>query len=215
MAYIFVFGGSLTYGAWDFDKGGWVQRLRSYLDQKIKSNPDKYFFIVYNLGIDGYTTQDWLPIFKGELEARMKIVRKYNESAIIILALGVNDASFLMDESRNKVSKNKFKNNIKILVKKSREFTENIVLLGISPCDSNKNPAFDKGNLVFKNEYNTQYNEILKLASKEENIGFIDIFDKLKKVKDFTSFDGLHLNSKSHQKIFETVRDFLIKNKII
>lgn len=213
--YILAFGDSITYGAFDFDNGGWIQRLRIFLDQKIKSDPDKYFFIVYNLGIDGHTTQDWLPIFKGELETRMKIVKKYNEPAVIILALGGNDASFIVNKNRNKVSEDKFKNNIKRFIKISRKSTKNIILLGISPCEPSKNPAFDNGNLIFKNEYIIRYNKILKSVSEEENIKFIDIFDKIKNIKDFTSFDGAHLNSEGHKIIFETVKDFLIKNKII
>ncbi len=33
MTRILVFGPSTTYGAWDIE-GGWVQRLRRYLDEK-------------------------------------------------------------------------------------------------------------------------------------------------------------------------------------
>jgi len=31
---ILIFGASITYGVWDLEKGGWVQRLRDYLEKK-------------------------------------------------------------------------------------------------------------------------------------------------------------------------------------
>ena len=49
MTQILVFGTSTTYGCWDIE-GGWVQRLRKYLDEKQLDDPELYY-IVYNLGI--------------------------------------------------------------------------------------------------------------------------------------------------------------------
>ena len=45
MTYIFVIGDSIAYGAWDFEKQGWVQRLREFLDKKVEENPKDNFFL--------------------------------------------------------------------------------------------------------------------------------------------------------------------------
>lgn len=29
-----IFGASITYGAWDLEYGGWVNRLRNFLDKR-------------------------------------------------------------------------------------------------------------------------------------------------------------------------------------
>ncbi len=48
---------------------------------------------------------------------------------------------------------------------------------------------------------------------REEKITFINVFDPLDVNKDFE--DGLHLNSERHRKVFERVKEGLVKNKVI
>lgn len=55
---ICVFGDSITWGAWDIEKGGWVQRLRNF----VESSSEEYIEI-YNLGVSGDNTEDLLEIF--------------------------------------------------------------------------------------------------------------------------------------------------------
>ena len=66
--------------------------------------------------------------------------------------------------------------------------------------------------ISYKNKYIKQFNGIVKQVCKENDINFIEILDKLSK-EDLK--DGVHPNSEGHKKIFEIVRDFLVKNKII
>ena len=42
MGRILIFGDSITYGAWD-KEGGWVQRLRKFLDERNLTDPNFYF----------------------------------------------------------------------------------------------------------------------------------------------------------------------------
>jgi lysophospholipase L1-like esterase len=45
---------------------------------------------------------------------------------------------------------------------------------------------------------------------------FIEIFENWKKISyESLLYDGLHPNSEGHKKIFETVKNYLVKNKII
>ena len=77
---ILVFGDSIAYGAWDRE-GGWVQRLRRFLDEK---NSD---VLVYNLSIDSDTTEDLLERFEFETKQRIR-----GDEIILIFAIGVNDS---------------------------------------------------------------------------------------------------------------------------
>ncbi len=51
MGKFLVFGDSIAYGKWD-SKGGWVARLRDYIDEKYNLNKTGNVQ-VYNLGIPG------------------------------------------------------------------------------------------------------------------------------------------------------------------
>ena len=68
----------------------------------------------------------------------------------------------------------------------------------------------------YTNENIQEYNNVVKSICEENNLSFIEIFDNWMK-SDYKNLleDGLHPNSKGHKKIFETVNDFLIQNKII
>ncbi len=68
----------------------------------------------------------------------------------------------------------------------------------------------------YKNENIEKYNGIIKSICKDKNIYFIEIFEKwvVSNYKNLLE-DGLHPNSDGHQKIFDIVKDFIIKNKII
>src|SRR3989338_2600791 len=214
MTYLFVIGDSIAYGAWDFEKGGWVQRLREYLDAKVEKDNNK-FFITYNLGIDGHTTRDWVSILKSELETRMCIARKYKEPAIVLLALGANDSLFVVDENKNNVSQKEFKENMKTILTISKVFTNQVLCVGIPPCKDKKAVNYDDKNLVLNNENIAKYNTMLRSFTKENNIPFIDIFDAVQKKKNFISFDRVHLSPEGHEIIFRLVKECLMKKKLV
>src|SRR3989344_3552583 len=89
MTLILVFGDSITYGAWDTN-GGWVQRLRTYLDKKQLADP-KLYYELYNLGVSGDTSTDLLERFEAETKQRIKRMSA-KEEIIIIVAIGTNDS---------------------------------------------------------------------------------------------------------------------------
>jgi acyl-CoA thioesterase I len=107
MAVIYCFGDSITYGAWDIKEGGWVTRLRNYFDELQLKDQTKYF-LSYNLGIPGETTDGLVKRFEGELNAR----EREGEDAIFIFAFGANDSVFLPSKNGFRVSKNRFVSNL-------------------------------------------------------------------------------------------------------
>jgi len=216
MAMICVFGDSITYGVCDFEKGGWVNRLRSFLDMKTSSNPEVYFD-VYNLGVSGDTTTGLLERFEIECKSRVLESIESGEQVTIIFSIGINDSLYLHDEKHLRTSPEEFKANIQKLVKLARKFTDKIVFLGLTPVDETKTtPILWHTNKSYKNEYVQRFDGIAKSVCKEENIPLIEIFDSWIKL-DYKKLlgDGLHPNSDGHKKIFETVKEFLIRNKII
>ena len=69
MTQILVFGDSIDLGMWDVE-GGWVQRLRRFLDKKTLADSN-FYYEVYNLGISGDTAEDLLESFEFETKKRL------------------------------------------------------------------------------------------------------------------------------------------------
>ena len=211
MARILIFGNSITYGAWD-KKGGWVQKLRKFLDRKNLIDSNSYY-LVYNLGIFGNNTNDLIERFEFETKQRLK----ENDETIIIFAIGINDSQFVHSENKNRTPLEKFKANIQKLIKLAQKFSSKIIFVGLTPVDEAKTtPIPWNTDKSYRNEYIQQYNQTIKEVCREKKIYFIEIFEKLKNADCQKLLeDGLHPNSDGHQRIFEIVKEFLIENKIV
>ncbi len=139
------------------------------------------------------------------------------EETVFIFAIGINDPQFVYSKNSLKVSPEKFKDNIQTLINAAKQFSPKIIFVGLTPVDESKTtPIPWNTDKFYKNKYVQQYNEIIKTVCKKNNLLFIEILEQLKKL-DYKSLleDGLHPNSAGHQKIFEIVKEFLVKNKII
>ncbi|HVH14523.1 MAG TPA: SGNH/GDSL hydrolase family protein [Candidatus Angelobacter sp.] len=71
---VLVFGDSIVMGLWD-ERGGWPERLWVGRSR-----------VVYNLGVDGETSEDVTRRFYSEAESRGA-----NKNSVIIFAVGIND----------------------------------------------------------------------------------------------------------------------------
>jgi lysophospholipase L1-like esterase len=212
MTQILVFGPSTTYGAWD-SEGGWVQRLRKWLDEiVIKSNYEEYF-LVYNLGIDGDTTNGILKRFDQEAKIRMWP----DEETVIIFQLGGNDSIIDNKTGKTKSTLEEYKENTIKLFEKAKKYTQNIVCLGDIPFDESKtNPIPWLPTHSYKNESLMKFQDATKQICKDLNISFIDIWEDFEKI-DYKKLlpDGVHPNDEGHEKVYKLVKDIIIKHKII
>ena len=176
------------------------------------------YYTVYNCGVSGDTTADLLKRFEVECYARYhEPVEIYKESFIVFFSIGMNDTQFLRNKGGIRISEDEFKSNIKKLIELARKFTSNIIFVGFYPIEESKvSPLPWNTNISYKYDYVEMYNKIIQSICEENNLSFIDIFNQFYKTdyKNLLS-DGLHPNSEGHKKIFEIVKDFLIKNKII
>ena len=191
-----------------YSEGGWVDRLKSFcMERELKNS--EFDYPVYNLGLSGDNTNDLLKRFGFETKQRMKL----KEEIIIIVAIGVNDSQV----GKIGINIELFKSNVEKLFSVASKFSLKIIFVGLNPIDDPKtNPIPWDENMFYTNERIENYNNIIKSICEEKQIYFIDIFSKFSKL-DYKKLleDGLHPNSEGHQKMFEIVRDFLVKQGII
>lgn len=194
-----VFGDSITWGAYDIE-GGWANRLRKYLEERADD-----YFEVYNLGISGDSTADLLNRIGVESDVR-------NPNTIII-AIGANDASYIKSKSDNYIPIAEFKNNLIEIINEARNFTDEIVFVGLTKVDESKTvPVPWNEDVCDTNESASAYNTEMKDICTEASVPFIEMMDLL---EDEDLSDGLHPNSVGYEKMFLRIRDFLLENKII
>jgi lysophospholipase L1-like esterase len=212
MAHFLIFGDSIVYGSWD-KAGGWVQRLRAFIEEKY---PEEHF--VYNLGVSADTTNSLLEKLEFETQQReSERNHRRRSETMLIFQIGINDSAILSTKKDFWVIQSKFKDNIKEIIKISREFSQKIFFVGATPVDEDKTQPvpWDK-RVTYKNENIRKYNEMTKEVCNKESVPFIEVFDKFYK-SDYKKLlqDGLHPNSEGHENIFEIVRDFLVEKNVI
>lgn len=213
MARILVFGASIIWGANDLE-GGWVSRLRKYLDLQANiSDYSTYHASVYNLGISGDTTTELL----NRIESEIKNRKWKDEESKTVFAIGINDAKFLSDKKNNQTEKKYFSKNLEKLVKIAKKSEKSIAFIGLTPVDESKTtPILWNKNSSYFNKYVQEYNNILKKFCEQNKIAFLDIFEQLNNQKFIkTMDDGLHPGTKGHEMMYEIIKKFLAKNKFI
>lgn len=183
-----------------------------FIDKKNLGGSD-FYCTIYNLGIPGNTSEDLMQRVDFEIEQR--IDDDYNR--IFIFAIGTNDSVFLDKEKRNKVDVRKFKGNIQKLIDIGKKRADHVIFVGLAPADETKTCS-DKwiDDKFYMNKYMKEYNEVVESTCRKNKVTFIEIFNQFMKT-DYRALleDGLHPNDKGHEKIFTTVKDFLVKKKMI
>ncbi len=204
MAQIFCFGDSITYGAWDVDSSGWAQKLRIYLDKK-QEEDDSLYFLTYNLGIPGETTEGLVNRFLPEIKARIR--EEKQEENIFIFAYGANDSAIIPSQNKFRVEVDNFENNLVNTIDQAKKFGNKIFILNIAPVDEeltahpiNK----DKSRL---NEYVNKYNERIKKIADNKSIYLIDVNSAFmdNDYKRLFCEDGLHPNESGHEILFNSL----------
>lgn len=190
-----VFGDSISWGAYDYKNGGWVELLK-----RVGLKNDDF---VYNLSIDGNTSGHIIYRIMSEM-----IIRVNPKDFRIIFAFGANDAGRY--ENRLIVPKDDFEQNIIGIIDQVQMHTDKIYFIGLTPVDDSKtNPVEWDSNLAYKNSDMVIYNNKLKRTVEGDGrANFIDIFDLL---NNSDLEDGIHPNTKGHKKIFDRIYSALNK----
>lgn len=206
---IICFGDSITYGNWD-PEGGWVGRLRKYLDSKSLSAYtgedlySKYYTLTYNQGIPGDTSTGLFARFENELIPRFNP----DEETIVLFAIGINDSRFYTSKNQFETDIETFGQNIWDMWEIARQYTEDVAFIGLTPVDEDRtNPLFWETDAVYKNEYIEKYNDVIREFCNYRQIPFIDLFSKMKDLNLHELMeDGIHPNGKCYEIIGEIIR---------
>ncbi len=196
---ICIFGDSTAWGAWDMEKGGWVNRLWLYTSEKTDGECE-----IYNLSISGGTTETILERFEPEAKIR--------GADAIIFQSGSNDSYLKGKGGPNQIPVDQFRKNLEKIIRKAKNITPNIIFIGFKNVDESKTmPVFWK-DIYYVNAEIKKYDEVMRDVCNENKISYLDIFGLLKN-EDFE--DGLHPNPAGHIKIYKKVKNFLEENKWI
>lgn len=196
---ICIFGDSTAWGAWDMEKGGWVNRLWLYVGEKTDGE-----CVIYNLSISGGTTETILERFESEAKVR--------EADALIFQSGGNDSYLKGKNGPNQIPIAQFRKNLEEIIRKAKNITSNIIFIGFKNADESKTTPVSWKDIYYVNAEIKKYNEIMRDVCKENSVPYLDVFGLLNN-EDFE--DGLHPNSAGHKKIFEKVKDFLETHKWI
>ncbi len=193
---ICVFGDSTAWGAWDLEKGGWVNRLWFHV---AKRTGDSYVE-VYNCSVSGGTTNTILERFENESKIR--------EADAIIFQTGGNDAAYEHTPLNYLVAPEKFKQNLEEIITRAKKITDHIIFMDLKNCDESKTTPVSWIDIYYTNNNIQKYIDIMKEVCEKNNVLFLPL--ELLNNEDFD--DGLHMNAIGHEKIFVQVKDFLIRN---
>lgn len=178
--------------------------------ERVQRDADPYFTI-YNLGINGDTTRGLVRRFEGEAGARFVAA----ERNIVVFSIGLNDA-VLLDDEEFQIPPNEYRMNISSLIHVARKFGQ-IALIGLTPVDESKTtPILWQRRWYYRNDQIREYDQVLQTVAAEEKILFIDTLSAFADASHPELLDdGLHPNSRGHQRLFEVIRRAREKGKFI
>lgn len=202
---VIVFWDSISEWFWDYENGGWVNRLK--IDYWKKYWYDR---MVFNYGISAYTTDNILKCFDSFFTATSKREVWKEKESVILFAIWINDSAEIITEKRKRVEITNFSQNIKTLIKKcqTEKLIQNVIFVGNINVD--EKVINDTSNLwsehFFYNKDIQEYNNVIQNLAKGTTCWYIDMFwimdsDDLE--------DWLHPNAKWHSKIHEKVSKYL------
>ncbi len=200
---LFVFGDSIVYGKWD-KTGGWVSRLRRYIDTKFNLS-GKNNIQVYNLGIPGELLIQLPKRLRDELSARLVDPK---DEVLVITASGLNDSCFNNWRLGKQSSEKDFKRAIHDSIAVCNVFKTNMLFVGLTPVDSQK--AKSCLGLNIQNDEVIKFDNYLSQITQITNVYKLETYDVLEgKNYKSTLIDGIHPNTKGHQMIAEIVIDYI------
>lgn len=190
---IVVFGDSITFGAWDKECGGWVNRLRLSVDNDKRIEKSH----VFNMGISGQVTEEILDRIDDECARRIR------EDAIntVILAAGINDTQIIKGEIR--VPESDFMFNVRSLIRHAKRYADNVLYVGLTRVDESRtNPWAGDRSKSWRNEIIGRYDRIIEKICAEEGVDYLRVFDL---TDPLSNYDGLHPAADGHRQLAEAV----------
>ena len=201
MTRLLIYGDSIAWGAFDLEKQGWVNRLRKYFENNNIS------ISVYNCANSGETTD----VLLQRLEIETKAKTWKGEDIILMFAYGTNDFTFVKSKNNYWTLKEDFPKNINSIIEFSNKAAIKTIFLSPLIVEEEKitPPPWDDNFYTYEKDIK-ECHEVLSRICRDENIEFVDL-SKTISVEDLS--DGLHPNSRGHEKIFQRVKEVEIFSK--
>ena len=201
MSKLIIFGDSISVGAWG-SQGGWAARLIAHLNKRTVQE-ENFYCMAYNLGVSGDSAPDVRKRMEPEISARHEL----GEPLVLILAIGVNDSQYLVEQDRLRYSLDSFLKELDQIAEVASKWSAKVLVLGPLPVDEPKvypMPwAIDKG---YKNKLVSDYSDALAKWCEAKNFPFIEMYQRWSSLNyQKLLFDGVHPNSEGHELIFNTL----------
>jgi lysophospholipase L1-like esterase len=198
----FIFGDSITLGLWD-SQGGWADRFKRFVYSREVEHHLKDYHYVYNLGVDGNTTQQIIDRFVPEVKARLW----HDETYAFIFATGINDT--LHQNGQLASTPEKYQHQLHLLYHQASQYSHQIFFLDLNPVDESLTNPLKSSTTgkCYTNDRIDAFNSVLHQFCAQNHTNLIQINHLFKTQPDYRSLliDGLHPNSHGHQLIFNEV----------
>jgi len=198
MKNILIFGDSITQGYFAVDNFV-VRLIAKYIKFTLKH---RELVFVQNLGKIGDTSDDLAKRIEGNIK-----LRNHFGKITIIVSIGLNDSRINNKKGNVRISENEYLKNLKKIYEISKKYSNKIIFVGLTKVDESKtNPCFWDKQYSYENKLIVKYDKILKKFTKDNDIPYVETFNKLG-----TTFllDGLHPTHKGHRILYNLIEQKL------
>lgn len=200
MVKILVFGDSIAWGAFDNEKGGWVERLKTHFLQ----NYEEQGVGIYNFAVSSNDTRGVLKFLGSDIE---KINQIEKEDLILLFSIGSNDPRYIVEPNNVFITEKEFDENLQKIIELAQKYSNNIIFTGLMKVDDKLTQPWNE-NEFWENKSIESYNKIISQKCAENKINFIPLFNI---INESDLSDGLHPNTKGHEKIYNHIKEKLQK----
>ncbi len=187
MPTVCVFGDSITWGAWDPEGGGWVDRLKvAAQEMTLRGRRD---IQIFNCGVPGDRV--------GDVLRRMGVEGWARRPDRIILAVGINDTPHNGEAG---TPPEDFQETYTALIEAAYELTRDVVIVGLTNVDESLLTGWT-------NDAVAVYNALVAEAAERHELTFVNPFGTLE--RDDLLPDGLHPSPSGHRKMAEMIAPHL------
>jgi lysophospholipase L1-like esterase len=199
MQNILIFGDSITQGYFAADNFV-VRLIVKYLKFTLRN---RELVFVQNLGKIADTSTS----LTERIEDNIKHRNHFGDITIII-SIGLNDSRINHEKKSTQTSAKDYLINLKKIYAISKKYSNKIIFVGLTKVNESKtNPCFWNKKFSYINKEIIKYDKILRKFTKENNIPYVDIYDKL---DSNLLIDGLHPTSKGHKIFYHLLNEKLI-----
>ncbi|MFH1667978.1 MAG: GDSL-type esterase/lipase family protein [Candidatus Komeilibacteria bacterium] len=202
MAKILIFGDSISWGAFDTEQGGWVERLKTFFLQHY--DDDGFDLGVYNLSVSSNDTRGVLKFLSADIDKMNQIEP---EEYILLFSVGSNDPRYIDQVDRVFVPEDEFEANLLKIVEIAKRHSTKIIFTGLMKVNESLTKPWIR-NEFWENKDLENYDNIIKKVCEQNRIDFIPLFGL---ITEGDLADGLHPNSQGHAKIFTHIKKHLLK----